>query len=189
MSASKKRPVRRGGKPPPDRPQRALFCLALKNPIRKLCIDVVEWKYPFCRLVSLEFNFNESMYVVLLFCSVQWPYRPMQNKPPIVRVSFTYKHVVRILGEAIGAHTSIGKRQRKANLHQQNILWYSYHCAAIFLQWKKLLIFSIKTKNTCRYFYSNHITLCYIQKVYSASANRLGLWSIPCHTTPFETRA
>lgn len=42
-----KRPVRRGGKPPPDRPQRALFCLNLKNPVRKMCIDVVEWKYPF----------------------------------------------------------------------------------------------------------------------------------------------
>ncbi|CAH1955630.1 unnamed protein product [Acanthoscelides obtectus] len=42
-----KRPARRSGKPPPDRPQRALFCLYLKNPIRKLCIDVVEWKYPF----------------------------------------------------------------------------------------------------------------------------------------------
>ncbi|XP_044741496.1 muscle calcium channel subunit alpha-1 [Chrysoperla carnea] len=39
-----KRPVRRGGKPPPDRPQRALFCLPLKNPLRKMCIDVVEWK-------------------------------------------------------------------------------------------------------------------------------------------------
>ncbi|GLH14152.1 Uncharacterized protein GBIM_18546 [Gryllus bimaculatus] len=47
MSANKKRPVRRGGKPPPDRPQRALFLLTLKNPIRKLCIDLVEWKYPF----------------------------------------------------------------------------------------------------------------------------------------------
>lgn len=41
-----KRPVRRGAKPPPDRPQRALFCLTLKNPLRKMCIDVVEWKYP-----------------------------------------------------------------------------------------------------------------------------------------------
>lgn len=29
------------------RPPRALFCLTLKNPIRKLCISVVEWKYPF----------------------------------------------------------------------------------------------------------------------------------------------
>lgn len=60
MSANKKRPVRRGGKPPPDRPQRALFCLALKNPIRKLCIDVVEWKYPFCKPVSLAFKFTAS---------------------------------------------------------------------------------------------------------------------------------
>jgi len=30
------------------RPVRALFCLTLQNPIRKLCIRVVEWKYPFC---------------------------------------------------------------------------------------------------------------------------------------------
>ncbi|KAL2743581.1 muscle calcium channel subunit alpha-1 isoform X3, partial [Vespula maculifrons] len=44
--AATKRPARRAGKPPPDRPIRALFCLPLKNPIRKLCIGVVEWKYP-----------------------------------------------------------------------------------------------------------------------------------------------
>ncbi|CAH0562347.1 unnamed protein product [Brassicogethes aeneus] len=43
-TAPPKRPVRRGAKPPPDRPQRALFCLYLKNPVRKLCIEVVEWK-------------------------------------------------------------------------------------------------------------------------------------------------
>ena len=29
------------------RPPRALFCLTLKNPVRKLFIDIVEWKYPF----------------------------------------------------------------------------------------------------------------------------------------------
>lgn len=46
-AAPKPRPVRRGVKPPPDRPQRALFFLYLKNPVRKLCIDIVEWKYPF----------------------------------------------------------------------------------------------------------------------------------------------
>lgn len=40
-----KKPVRRAGvKPQPDRPVRALFCLTLKNPLRKLCIDIVEWK-------------------------------------------------------------------------------------------------------------------------------------------------
>ncbi|GLV39288.1 Ca[2+]-channel protein alpha[[1]] subunit D [Carabus blaptoides fortunei] len=52
-----KRPVRRGGKPPPDRPQRALFCLPLKNPIRKLCIDIVEWK-PFEYLILLTIFAN-----------------------------------------------------------------------------------------------------------------------------------
>ncbi|XP_045108519.1 muscle calcium channel subunit alpha-1-like isoform X15 [Portunus trituberculatus] len=36
-----RRPV---GKPPENRPVRALFCLGLKNPLRKLCIDLVEWK-------------------------------------------------------------------------------------------------------------------------------------------------
>lgn len=46
-SPAARKPVRRGGKPQPERPQRALFCLGLKNPLRKLCIDVVEWKYPF----------------------------------------------------------------------------------------------------------------------------------------------
>ncbi|XP_015833195.1 muscle calcium channel subunit alpha-1 isoform X3 [Tribolium castaneum] len=52
-----RRPMRRGGKPPPDRPQRALFCLYLKNPIRKLCIDVVEWK-PFEYLILLTIFAN-----------------------------------------------------------------------------------------------------------------------------------
>ncbi len=42
-----KRPPRRGVKQPPDRPPRALFLFTLKNPIRKICISVVEWKYPF----------------------------------------------------------------------------------------------------------------------------------------------
>lgn len=41
-----KRPVRRG-KAQPDRPVRALFCLGLKNPIRKICIYITELKYPF----------------------------------------------------------------------------------------------------------------------------------------------
>lgn len=59
-----KRPVRRGGKAPPDRPQRALFCLNLKNPIRKICIDVVEWKYPFFETFlpqSYYYNYNKDI--------------------------------------------------------------------------------------------------------------------------------
>lgn len=34
---------------PQNRPPRALLCLSLKNPIRRLCISIVEWKYPFSR--------------------------------------------------------------------------------------------------------------------------------------------
>lgn len=55
--APPKRPVRRGGKPQPDRPIRALFCLSLKNPLRKLCIDIVEWK-PFEYLILLTIFAN-----------------------------------------------------------------------------------------------------------------------------------
>lgn len=57
VPAAPKRPVRRGGKPQPDRPQRALFCLTLKNPLRKLCIDIVEWK-PFEYLILLTIFAN-----------------------------------------------------------------------------------------------------------------------------------
>ena len=34
------------------RPPRALFCLSLTNPVRKLCIQIVEYKYPCVRLVG-----------------------------------------------------------------------------------------------------------------------------------------
>ncbi|KAG8005632.1 Voltage-dependent L-type calcium channel subunit alpha-1C, partial [Nibea albiflora] len=36
------------------RPPRALLCLTLKNPIRRACISIVEWKYP---LSSHEWRF------------------------------------------------------------------------------------------------------------------------------------
>lgn len=55
--APPKRPVRRGGKPMPDRPPRVLFCLNLKNPLRKICIDIVEWK-PFEYLILLTIFAN-----------------------------------------------------------------------------------------------------------------------------------
>ncbi|KAK0162142.1 hypothetical protein PV327_008504 [Microctonus hyperodae] len=56
-AAAPKRPVRRGGKPPPDRPVRALFCLPLKNPVRKMCIEIVEWK-PFEWLILMTIFAN-----------------------------------------------------------------------------------------------------------------------------------
>ena len=45
--ARKKRAVAQQKKPPPqpeERPERALFCLTLDNPIRQLCIKISEWK-------------------------------------------------------------------------------------------------------------------------------------------------
>lgn len=52
-AAAAKKPVRRTGKAQPDRPVRALWCLGLKNPLRKLCIEIVEWKYPLLELKKL----------------------------------------------------------------------------------------------------------------------------------------
>uniref|UniRef100_A0A182YN23 Voltage-dependent L-type calcium channel subunit alpha n=1 Tax=Anopheles stephensi TaxID=30069 RepID=A0A182YN23_ANOST len=52
-----KRPLRRPGKVIPDRPQRVFYCLTLKNPLRKMCIKVVEWK-PFEYLILLTIFAN-----------------------------------------------------------------------------------------------------------------------------------
>ena len=43
--AAPKPQVRRiGAKPPPDRAPRSIYCFTLKNPLRKLCLQIVEWK-------------------------------------------------------------------------------------------------------------------------------------------------
>lgn len=58
LPVAQKKPVRRAGvKVQPDRPVRALLCLTLKNPLRKLCIDIVEWK-PFEYLILLTIFAN-----------------------------------------------------------------------------------------------------------------------------------
>lgn len=53
-----KKPVRRiGAKPPPDRAPRSIFCFSVKNPIRKKCLEIVEWK-PFEFLILLSIMAN-----------------------------------------------------------------------------------------------------------------------------------
>lgn len=59
---TQKRPQRRGGKQQPDRPERALFCLTLKNPVRAFCIRIVDSKHPFKRN-----NCNENINTSLMF--------------------------------------------------------------------------------------------------------------------------
>ncbi|XP_059469831.1 muscle calcium channel subunit alpha-1 isoform X4 [Neocloeon triangulifer] len=76
-----RRPPRRGGKPPPDRPQRALFCLGLNNPMRKLCIDIVEWK-PFEYMILLTIFAN---------CVALAVYTPYPNSDSNVTNSYLEK--------------------------------------------------------------------------------------------------
>lgn len=40
------------------RPPRALLCLTLKNPIRRACISIVEWKYPSCNVTVMGEHFS-----------------------------------------------------------------------------------------------------------------------------------
>ncbi|KAL7064534.1 hypothetical protein AAHC03_04870 [Spirometra sp. Aus1] len=53
---ARKRPAARG-QAAGARPARALFCLTLRNPIRKLCIGIVEWK-PFEYLILITIMAN-----------------------------------------------------------------------------------------------------------------------------------
>lgn len=41
-----------------ERPTKALYCLTLENPLRKLCISIVEWKYPFLTIFSFSVLFK-----------------------------------------------------------------------------------------------------------------------------------
>jgi len=67
VSDASKYDSRRSSKAPPERPparkpnlnamprpKRSLFCLTLYNPLRKLCIRIVEYKYPFIDPVAIN---------------------------------------------------------------------------------------------------------------------------------------
>ena len=47
MTKRRTNPRQRQNQNQNSRPERALMCLNLKNPFRKICINIVEWKYPF----------------------------------------------------------------------------------------------------------------------------------------------
>ncbi|XP_067209243.1 muscle calcium channel subunit alpha-1 isoform X2 [Linepithema humile] len=104
--SAQKRPVRRGGKPPPDRPVRALFCLALTNPLRKMCISVVEWK-PFEWLILMTIFAN----CVALAVYTPYPYgdsnltnQYLEKIEYIFLVIFTVECVMKIIAYGFVAH-------------------------------------------------------------------------------------
>ncbi|CAG9109037.1 unnamed protein product [Plutella xylostella] len=59
------------GKPVPERPKRSLFCLGLKNPLRNLCYNIVEWK-PF------EYMILTTIFANCIALAVFTPY-PMSD--------------------------------------------------------------------------------------------------------------
>ncbi|XP_014484756.1 PREDICTED: muscle calcium channel subunit alpha-1 isoform X2 [Dinoponera quadriceps] len=101
-----KRPARRGGKPPPDRPIRALFCLPLKNPLRKMCIHVVEWK-PFEWLILM------TIFANCVALAVYTPYplgdsnqtnQYLEKIEYVFLVIFTVECVMKIIAYGFVAH-------------------------------------------------------------------------------------
>nr|XP_049705331.1 muscle calcium channel subunit alpha-1 isoform X4 [Helicoverpa armigera] len=62
-----RKPPRRGPKVQQERPKRALFCLTLKNPMRKAFIDIVEWK-PF------EYMILTTIFANCIALAVYTPY-------------------------------------------------------------------------------------------------------------------
>ncbi|XP_017859544.1 PREDICTED: voltage-dependent calcium channel type D subunit alpha-1 isoform X2 [Drosophila arizonae] len=104
-ATGQKRPQRRG-KPQPDRPQRALFCLGLKNPIRALCIRIVEWK-PFEFLILL------TIFANCIALAVYTPYpgsdsnvtnQTLEKVEYIFLVIFTAECVMKILAYGFVLH-------------------------------------------------------------------------------------
>ncbi|XP_020280944.1 muscle calcium channel subunit alpha-1 isoform X8 [Pseudomyrmex gracilis] len=103
--SAQKRPVRRG-KPPPDRPVRALFCLTLTNPLRKMCISVVEWK-PFEWLILMTIFAN----CVALAVYTPYPYgdsnltnQILEKIEYVFLVIFTVECVMKIISYGFVAH-------------------------------------------------------------------------------------
>ncbi|XP_019884382.1 muscle calcium channel subunit alpha-1 isoform X3 [Camponotus floridanus] len=105
-SAAQKRPVRRGGKPPPDRPVRALFCLALTNPLRKMCISVVEWK-PFEWLILMTIFANcvaLAVYTPYPFGDSNLTNQYLEKIEYVFLVIFTVECVMKIIAYGFVAH-------------------------------------------------------------------------------------
>ncbi len=60
--------VRRiGAKPPPDRAPRSIYCITLKNPIRKLCLQVRKTFFCFLNFHKSKFIFPQKNYEELFF--------------------------------------------------------------------------------------------------------------------------
>ncbi|XP_037942486.1 voltage-dependent calcium channel type D subunit alpha-1-like [Teleopsis dalmanni] len=105
-SLGQKRPQRRGAKQQPDRPQTALFCLGLKNPLREICINIVEWK-PFEYLILLTIFAN----CVALAVFTPYPYsdsnvtnQTLEKIEYVFLVIFTAECVMKIIAYGFMLH-------------------------------------------------------------------------------------
>ncbi|XP_036335354.1 muscle calcium channel subunit alpha-1 isoform X1 [Rhagoletis pomonella] len=105
-TTTQKRPQRRGAKPQPDRPQRVLFCLGLKNPLRGLCINIVEWK-PFEYLILLTIFANcvaLAVYTPYPFSDSNVTNQALEKIEYVFLVIFTSECVMKIIAYGFLLH-------------------------------------------------------------------------------------
>ncbi|CAG2163960.1 unnamed protein product [Oppiella nova] len=107
QTQEKKRVVRKCGPKVPEKPERALYCLTLKNPIRKLCIDIVEWK-PFEWLILVTICLN----CIALGVYTPYPYLDTNNTNLILEkveyfflVVFTVECFMKIIAYGLFMHS------------------------------------------------------------------------------------
>ncbi|KAM3956913.1 muscle calcium channel subunit alpha-1 [Aphomia sociella] len=107
VPAAPRKPPRRGPKVQQERPKRALFCLTLKNPLRKLCIDIVEWK-PF------EWMILTTIFANCIALAVYTPYPAsdsnytnsvLEKIEYVFLVIFTGECVMKIIAYGFVMHT------------------------------------------------------------------------------------
>ncbi|XP_054713123.1 muscle calcium channel subunit alpha-1-like [Uloborus diversus] len=89
-----------------ERPVRALFCLTLQNPIRKICIDIVEWK-PFEYLILLTIFAN----CIALAVFTPFPYGDsnyinayLEKIEYVFLVIFTAECIMKIIAQGLVLH-------------------------------------------------------------------------------------
>ncbi|KAG7297125.1 Voltage-dependent calcium channel type D subunit alpha-1-variant 2 [Plutella xylostella] len=101
-----RKPPRRGPKVLQERPKRALFCLTLKNPLRKLCIDIVEWK-PFEWMILTTIFANciaLAVYTPFPFSDSNYTNSILEKIEYIFLVIFTGECVMKIIAYGFVMH-------------------------------------------------------------------------------------
>ncbi|XP_026318238.1 muscle calcium channel subunit alpha-1-like [Hyposmocoma kahamanoa] len=106
VPAAPKKPPRRGPKVQQERPKRAIFCLTMKNPLRKICINIVEWK-PFEWMILTTIFANcvaLAVYTPFPYSDSNYTNWVLEKIEYIFLVIFTGECVMKIIAYGFAMH-------------------------------------------------------------------------------------